>query len=244
MHAHRGASTAFPENTMAAFQAARAMGAEAIEFDVHLTGDGVPVVIHDYDLARTTSGAGYVHDLSAHHVRSLDAGSWFDPSFAAERVPLLEEVLALDGIGFELETKGLPSERLIDAVAADVRNAGVEARVEFTGSHAVVMPRLRRDFPGARLGLFPQVFASWMTPRLYEEILIATATTGRFDVVHVPAAMLGRLSRDRFTEAALRLHAADPSTPSELSTALECSDQFTIRDVALAIEAREVRRLD
>ena len=64
IHAHRGASSHYPENTMAAFYAARDLGADAIEFDVHLTEDGHLVVVHDYDLARTTSGAGYVFESS------------------------------------------------------------------------------------------------------------------------------------------------------------------------------------
>jgi glycerophosphoryl diester phosphodiesterase len=227
---------------MAAFGAAQEMGADAIEFDVHLTRDGVPVVIHDYDLARTTSGTGYVFELNAHYVRSLDAGSWFDPSFAGERVPLLEEVLALDGIGFELEIKGLPTSRLVDAVVSEVRNAGVESRIEFTGNHTVAMPRLRMEFPAARLGLFPQVFAGWMTPHLYQEILIETAKTGSYDVVHVLPITLMALTRHRFAEAGLRLHSADPSTPEELGITLDRADQFTVSDVKWAMGVRDLER--
>jgi len=82
-----------------------------------VTSDGAPVVIHDYELARTTSGIGYVHELTADNVCSLDAGLWFDKRFAGEQVPLLEEVLSLERINFELEVKGVPSLRLMGLVS-------------------------------------------------------------------------------------------------------------------------------
>ena len=92
--AHRGASMVAPENTMAAFAKAHELGADAIELDVHRTADGVPVVIHDETVARTTNGRGYIHSGSFAWVRSLDAGSRFHPNFRGEQIPSLEEVLA------------------------------------------------------------------------------------------------------------------------------------------------------
>ena len=225
---------------MAAFIKARELGADAIEFDVHMTSDGVPVVIHDYDLARTTSGVGYVHEQTADNLRSLDAGFWFDDRFTGERIPLLEEVLSLEGIDFELEVKGVPSLKFFDAVVAEVKNAGVERRVEFTGFHIVAMPHLREELPVCRFGLFPQELADWMTIHLYEEILVETAKTGGFNVVHIPPRVLQLLARDRFTEAGLRLHSWDPVTPEELVTVLERSDQFATSDIERAVTARNI----
>src|SRR5512134_1609461 len=97
--AHRGASAAAPENTMAAFRAAEAAGADGIELDVHLSRDGVPVVIHDATLERTTTGTGRVAARSVAALQSLDAGSWFAPHFADEVLPTLEETLRLFGGG-------------------------------------------------------------------------------------------------------------------------------------------------
>lgn len=93
--AHRGASAYAPENTLAAFQEALDRGAAMIELDVHLSQDGQVVVIHDATLARTTSGTGAVRDYPWSALRELDAGSWFDPEFADQRIPLLQEVLGL-----------------------------------------------------------------------------------------------------------------------------------------------------
>ena len=99
--AHRGASGSAPENTLAAFELAASQGADAIELDVRLTADGVPVVIHDATLDRTTGGHGPVGALSLAELREVDAGHRFTldggRSFpfraGGVRVPTLSEVL-------------------------------------------------------------------------------------------------------------------------------------------------------
>ncbi|MEK3885363.1 glycerophosphodiester phosphodiesterase [Paenibacillus sp. PL2-23] len=93
--AHRGASAYCPENTMAAFRKALELGATGIETDVQRTADGRLVLIHDESLARTTGDERLVQQVNAEDLAQLDAGSWFDPSFANERVPALEELLEL-----------------------------------------------------------------------------------------------------------------------------------------------------
>src|ERR1051325_3086683 len=93
---HRGASAVAPENTMAAFREAIAVGAHGIEFDVRLTRDGIPVVIHDSTLGRTGGVNQRVSDLSWEELRKIDVGSWFKGgSFAGETVPSLEELFDL-----------------------------------------------------------------------------------------------------------------------------------------------------
>lgn len=105
--AHRGASAEAPENTLAAFRAAEAAGADGIELDIQLSRDGVPVVIHDDTVQRTTDGRGDVGGLRLRQLRQLDAGSWFSPAFSGEPVPTLEEVLAWAGgrVRLNLEVK-------------------------------------------------------------------------------------------------------------------------------------------
>ncbi len=98
---HRGAAGEAPENTLASFELALRHGADGIEFDVQLSSDGVPVVIHDARLTRTTSGSGWVHEHRASVLRRLDAGSWFNrrhrlrarERYAGARIPLLAEAL-------------------------------------------------------------------------------------------------------------------------------------------------------
>src|SRR6266567_6414063 len=92
---HRGAAARAPENTLAGLRHAKALGCSWAEFDVRLTGDGALVLCHDPLLDRTTTGSGLVSAKSLAAVRECDAGSWFDPSFAGERVPTLDEGLLL-----------------------------------------------------------------------------------------------------------------------------------------------------
>jgi glycerophosphoryl diester phosphodiesterase len=84
---HRGASAAAPENTFASFEAAVAEGAAYTETDVRLTSDGELILLHDATLDRTTDATGPVSARSLEELRSIDAGSWFDPSFAGQRIP-------------------------------------------------------------------------------------------------------------------------------------------------------------
>src|SRR5699024_8116448 len=94
--AHRGWSSRAPENTIAAFiLALNESKISAIELDVHLSKDGVPVVIHDHTLERTTNGKGTVSTQSALDLVQLDAGISFGPQFVGQKIPLLEEVMAL-----------------------------------------------------------------------------------------------------------------------------------------------------
>lgn len=96
---HRGASAVAPENTLAAFSRAMTDGADGIEFDVRLSRDRLPVVIHDANLNRTAGVDRRVSDLSAKELQEIDAGSWFDKTqrnsestFAGEKLPSLEQV--------------------------------------------------------------------------------------------------------------------------------------------------------
>jgi glycerophosphoryl diester phosphodiesterase len=93
--AHRGYSAIAPENTLAAFQAALAVQADGVELDVHLSADGVPVVIHDGVLTRTTDGEGDVNAFPLRQLQALDAGSWFSPAFAGQRLPTLRQAMEL-----------------------------------------------------------------------------------------------------------------------------------------------------
>jgi glycerophosphoryl diester phosphodiesterase len=93
--AHRGASGSAPEHTRAAFALALKLRVDMIELDVQLTRDDQVVIIHDYDLERTTNGTGLVRDQGLAELKNLDAGSWFHPSFAAERLLGFDEVLRL-----------------------------------------------------------------------------------------------------------------------------------------------------
>lgn len=209
---HRGAPMAAPENTMAGFIHAIAEGADGIEFDVHCTADHQFVVIHDYAVDRTTNGSGLVSDLTAGQLRQLDAGSWFHERFAAERIPLLEEVLALPVIEFELEIKFFdrPSLRRLLAMVA---SAGLLDRVEFTSSDSPKLMAVKALDPNARIGVFsPRQMT--LPDQAFEDLVLSRAAFAGADVVHVNAedltqSLCKRLHRGGFTVHANDAHSAE-----------------------------------
>nr|WP_273545562.1 glycerophosphodiester phosphodiesterase family protein [Paenibacillus caui] len=120
--AHRGASGYTPENTMAAFDLAVSMGSDFIEFDVHMSKDGVPVVIHDETLDKTTDGSGYVKDFTLRELKALDAGSSFNAAYAGEKIPSLQEVMdRYSGkVGILIELKKPSLYPGIEEIVADI----------------------------------------------------------------------------------------------------------------------------
>jgi glycerophosphoryl diester phosphodiesterase len=113
--AHRGDSHAAPENTVAAIRTAIANNLDYVEIDVRLTADGVPVLLHDVDVDRTTDGEGLLTDFSFAELRKLDAGSWFGQAYTGERVPTLEEALAAarGGICVLADVKAAPNRKIV-----------------------------------------------------------------------------------------------------------------------------------
>ncbi len=154
---HRGALTYAPENTLAAFQKAKDLGADGVELDVSLSADGEVVVCHDDTVDRTTQGQGHIAKLSLAEIKTLDAGSWFSPEFAGVQIPTLEEVVdwAADGmlLNIELKARGIQSDGLEAQVAAIVHKHGAEKRVLVSSFNPLVLRRFKNIAPEVQTGL-------------------------------------------------------------------------------------------
>ncbi len=113
--AHRGSVHLAPENTLAAIEKAIEQGADLIEIDIRQTRDGHLVLMHDATVDRTTDGSGRVADMTLAQIKRLDAGSWFHPRFAGERVPTLAEALqAMEGRALpDLDIKDVDPPKLV-----------------------------------------------------------------------------------------------------------------------------------
>ncbi|HEX8956496.1 MAG TPA: glycerophosphodiester phosphodiesterase [Burkholderiaceae bacterium] len=119
--AHRGGGKLAPENTLAAMRCGYEYGFRAVEFDVMLTSDGVPILMHDDVLGRTVPGSGSIADISAADLTARDAGSWFGAQFAGEPVPLFADVARFckeSGIWMNIEIKPVPGHDEATAQAA------------------------------------------------------------------------------------------------------------------------------
>lgn len=108
--AHRGASGLAPENTMASILLALKLGADFSEIDVQETADGSIIMLHDAKLSRTTNRKGKIWKLNLIDLKNADAGSWFSPDFAGEKIPTLESVINFVNkkmkLNIELKTNG------------------------------------------------------------------------------------------------------------------------------------------
>ncbi|MEU3565020.1 glycerophosphodiester phosphodiesterase family protein [Kitasatospora sp. NPDC006786] len=132
VYAHRGASSAAPENTLVSDEVARRAGAEWVENDVQPSRDGVPYVLHDDTVDRTTDGTGRIRELTAAQLDALDAGSWFAPAYAGTRLPTLVaqlEDLRTRGGRLLLEIKGPHSRDEVARIVREVRDHGMADRV-------------------------------------------------------------------------------------------------------------------
>ncbi|MBN9607226.1 MAG: hypothetical protein J0G30_11510 [Actinomycetales bacterium] len=155
--AHRGDRWDAPESTLPAFEAGLAAGARILETDVRLTADGVPVLLHDADVDRTTDGTGALADLTLEQVRRLDAGSWFSPEFAGTRIPTLDEfldLLAPSGASVFLEIKGAGwSADSVADLAQRLRDRGVADRVVVSSFSTKNLRWMRAAAPEIRRAL-------------------------------------------------------------------------------------------
>jgi len=140
--AHRGDSRNAPENTLAAFRSAIAAGADGVEFDVQLSSDGVPFVIHDYSLDRLAGRPDKVAELDSGQLALTDVGTWFNkrypkrfrPQFVLERIPTLAQVLDLysttDGpVYIELKCENGDFRPLVETVCTMIRDSPLLPRI-------------------------------------------------------------------------------------------------------------------
>ncbi|ACZ21814.1 glycerophosphoryl diester phosphodiesterase [Sanguibacter keddieii DSM 10542] len=155
--AHRGSSSLAPQNTLAAFESAWRSGADSIEIDIQLDADGAPVVIHDDTVDATTNGSGAVAEMHSDELRRLDAGSWFSPAYAGQRIPTFDEVLELlvarEGIELLLELKGDWDAAGVQVAVDAIRAAGLTGRVLAQSFSRETVAALRDVAPEMRRGL-------------------------------------------------------------------------------------------
>ena len=169
---HRGYAAQAPENTLVSIEAALTAGARAVEFDVRVACCGTPVVIHDETLDRTTDGEGPVSGQTVERLRMLDAGAWFDPTFAGERIPTLGETL--DQVTDRAhhiypEVKGVREPSDVDGMVGLVRDRKMCDRTTFISIDWSILERVRARDAAIRIGFIV------VTADLFDEALSLAA---------------------------------------------------------------------
>jgi len=158
--AHRGAGTLAPENTLAAMRVAVARSWRMVEYDVKLSADGVPILLHDATLDRTTDGTGAANALPYADLALLDAGSHYGPDFAGEPIPSLRAIARYSlacGLTSNIEIKPSPGEehatgtQVAHAALALWRNAELPLVSSFSGEALAAAQTAAPELPRALL---------------------------------------------------------------------------------------------
>lgn len=165
----------------------------------------------------------------------LDAGSWFSPTVAGERVPRLSEVLDLIDVEFELELKGYGHDYLA-AVIDEVVERDVLGRVEFTSSNVPLLTILKAELPTARVGFFSQPQHPSLTNEAFAHHIVGVARTAPFDVAHVHAANVTASIVGRLHELGLTVHANDARDGTDVQRAIDAgADRLSTDDIETAV---------
>ncbi len=204
--AHRGGARLRPENTIVAFDHGVALGCDGLELDVHLAADGVPVVVHDATLDRTTDAKGPVGALTSRQLASVDAaarfavGGEFPFRGQGHGVPALRDILArFSALPLIIELKG-HDPRLADATVEELAWADALGRVCLGGVSRSLLQRVRRARPDAVTSAAREetrwaLYGSW----------VGLAPKGRYRAFQVPEVKQGhRVVSRRFIHAAHR----------------------------------------
>ena len=227
--AHRGASRIAPENTLAAFQKALEVGADGIEFDVRLSSDGVPVVIHDATVDRTTDGTGRVADLPLSELSQLDASTSFDAAFAGARIPTLAQVFEMLGelllLNIELKEEGFFGSSLEEAVVTLIQKHALERQVLVSSFNALALRRIQRISPHLRTALLCAHPASPV-------LRIASLALGRpSGALHPQSAGVDAKLVSWAHARGLRLHPWTVDDPADMRRLIHCGVDGIITNV-------------
>jgi len=171
MLGHRGVRAKLPENTMISFQNAIELGVDLIEFDVNITKDGVPVVIHDTTIDRTSDHEGAVRDYTLAELKEFDFGCKFSPEYSGTRIPTLEEVLTLaaphENLLLNVEIKDMTCET-VDKTVAMLQKFGLEERTVIASFDAEMIRYTKKAYPFMRCQGFPGRFMQNFTEETYD----------------------------------------------------------------------------
>lgn len=168
---HRGWRSRYPENTLVSYRAAIELGVDAIEFDVWLSRDGVPVIMHDANTLRITGHDGLITEQTLAELKMLDAGSHKGAEFAGERIPTLEETLALvqslrPGMRLGVEIKDF-REEAVDKTVALLKQYGFFAGCWFYCFNARILRYIKTVYGGRTMG-YPDFQMKEFQPDSYD----------------------------------------------------------------------------
>lgn len=236
---HRGSAALAPENTLSAFRVAIDQGVDFVETDVQLTADGVPVLMHDPKVDRTTSGVGPLAEYSFEQLRALDAGSWFAPEFAGEQVPTLQEFAELLSPGTTrafIELKGEWTGESVSHVLALLREQRLTMHVVLASFEPIALEELRKQAPD---------FATILLTRTLDQEVLGYAVELRVSAVCGRDTLLEENAETlrEFQDLGIGLIAYTLNEPAQWQRARELGIDFFVTDDPIGLaDWRDTRK--
>jgi glycerophosphoryl diester phosphodiesterase len=232
--AHRGIATEAPENTIASFQKAVELGADAIELDVRLTADRIPVVYHYFYLQETTSATGTIFDFTLEQLRNVKVFCKNDPSVKEGRISTLSEILEIFGgkIGLEVEIKGPEPEapEIIGNVLKKFQN--LWESIEVTSYEPALLLTVKKICPGLKVDLLFPRSESWMGLDVVQYQAIHKSRLAQARAVHLHPTQLSETIVDALRHQGIEIHAWDVNDAESLDLITKidipriCTDNF------------------
>lgn len=217
--AHRGVHTTLAENTLAAFESAIELGVDAVELDVRLTSDLVPVVYHYFYLHESSGLTGTVFDHTWDELQRAQTTG----GDAARRIPLLREVLEALGsrIGLEIEIKG-PEPECVDVIATMLQGyPHLKDNSELTSYEPALLLAMRERCPGLPTDLLFPRSESWMKLDVVTHLAIHRSRLARARAVHLHPTQLTPEVVAAIRQAGIEVHAWDVNDQASLGLAAE-----------------------
>ena len=214
VEAHRGYSAKYPENTLISFEAALELGVDAVEFDIWLSKDKIPVIVHDGYVERTTDGKGHVRDKTLQEIKQLDAGRWFDEKFSGQRIPTLRETLEVltksPNLMLGVEIKEYTFET-VDLTIGLLNEFGCVARCFFYCFNARIIKYLKHKYNVTTMG-YPDFMMKEFEPDSYKY----------YDEIGIRMDLATPEFCERFAKMGFPLHIYCADNEADVIRAIEC----------------------
>lgn len=235
--AHRGWKSAYPENTLLAFQRAMELGVEMLEFDLRYSKDRVIMVIHDERVDRTTNGTGKVSDFTLEDLKQLDAGGWFGKTYEGLKIPTFEELCQLlrdyPNVLLNVEVKPSSDAREVaDDAVSILQSYGLLDRCVFTSFDADVIAHLHDQYALRTQG-FPEQLMSNYVPG-------PGGTLSKMWAVGISMNLLTPLAVQEYRELGILPWCYAPDDEQQVCYALGCGSLLmTVNNPLPAMHIRE-----
>lgn len=221
--AHRGAPIKAPENTMPTFQYAIELGADAIEFDVRLTSDHIPVIYHFFYLEELTHTSGSIFNFTYDQLQRIQFREKNDYTTDKCKILTLNEVLDTigDQIGLEIEIKGPEPEssEIIGRVLDRFKH--IWKHIEITSYEPILLNTIRKQCPGITTNLLFPRSESWMKPDVIAYLAVQRSRLARAEAIHLHPTQLSIAVLSKILNHGIQVHAWDVNDEYSLKKIVE-----------------------